>query len=188
MIGIAFPFLSELLESRGANSDIAEIFRGGIVVRQEGYGDSTMSYRFGWVLERFLHMKNDIVKLLFGLGWYPDNNNTPYNFILGLKDINGNKVQLTTPDIAYGNLLSKMGLIGSIAYLSIVTYLIKFFYKNKSIGAIALSAFIVMGAAIVEGLTCSSLSDPNWLVFFLFLFHYVNKKSNAENINSNSYL
>lgn len=185
IIGIAYPFASAIFEARSANSEIAEIFRGNIDVEQEG---ATMAYRLGWIMERFLYMKHDIVQLLFGLGWYT-NDKTPYHFILGLKDIKGNTTQLNTPDIAYGNFLSRLGLIGSVIYLSIVTYLLSYFYKNKSTGAIALTATIVIAEAFVEGLSGSAISDPNWLVFYLFIFCYIRKRTSyAQNINSNSNL
>ena len=111
----------------------------------------TLTYRIAWVYERFDYLiHRPIGEQIFGLGLISDSQpivNKKYNFMIGLRDEStGETYQLYTPDISYGNLLSRHGFVGSIIYLCMLVNFAIFLYKDRKANAftIVCSAMIIM--------------------------------------------
>ena len=154
VIGFLFiPFIgiiSDRFEKSKTEDDISVLSSGGYEDFSSGDG-GTMTYRIAWVYERFEYLINrPIVEQIFGLGLISDSQPLAtkiYNFRIGLPDPEtGIPVQLSTPDIAYGNLLTKLGFSGGLIYLCFLISLAIFLYKNRKTNALTIvcSAQIIM--------------------------------------------
>ena len=176
IIGLLFiPFIGMItsrFEGGGTSDDLSAIKSGNFQNFEMGEG-GTMTYRIAWVYERFDYLINrPMWEQVFGLGLISDSQpivNKRYNFKIGLPDpTTGIPAQLSTPDIAYGNILSKLGLCGSFIYLMLLVNITLFLYKNRKENVLVLicSAQIIM--LFINSLAGSALSYPkNFVMHFI---------------------
>lgn len=178
IIGILFiPFIGMVtsrFEKGGTSDDLSAIKSGNYQNFEMGEG-GTMTYRIAWVYERFDYLTNrSIGEQIFGLGLISESQpivNKMYNFRVGnIVQNTGFPTQLYTPDIAYGNILTKLGLVGSSIYLLFVISLTLFFYKYRKTNyfTIICSAQIIM--LFIGSFSGSSLSEPkNLIIYFVVI-------------------
>lgn len=175
---ILTPFMdviSNRFEGAGGTSDYTDILNGNYR-DYSGSGDGgTMVYRFAWVYERWDYMtRRPISELFFGLGLVSDGQPWAlqhYNFKVGLfsEDIN-DIAQLATPDISYGNLLTKLGLLGGLVYLAFAISLTIFLYKEKKDDTLVLLASATMITAFLNSFSGTTLSEPrNFALIFMIM-------------------
>lgn len=176
IVGILLiPFIgmiSERFDSGGTSEDLSALSASGFKDYNMGEG-GTLTYRIAWVYERFDYLiHRPIGEQIFGLGLISDSQpivNKKYNFMIGLRDENtGETYQLYTPDISYGNLLSRLGFVGSIIYLCMLVNFAIFLYKNRKANAftIVCSAMIIM--LFIGSISGSALSEPkNSVMYFI---------------------
>ncbi len=164
--------IGDRFEKGETSEDFDTILKGsyGADYTRDG---GTMTYRLAWVYERWDYlMDRPFSEQLFGLGFISDYqyvSNKMYNFRVGIYDeAIQNIVQLTTADISYGNILSRLGFLGGIIYLIFIFQLIKrlFIYRKQSI--LILIACVLLITNIVSSMSGSQLSEPQtFVVYFL---------------------
>ena len=172
-------------------NDIESIFSGGIqetVNSGNAYNVGTLTYRLAWFYERALYMHDQPFSVkIFGLGLISDSQietvEKIYDFSLGLRDGDGNIMQLSTPDISYGNILTKYGYLGGILYLSIWFYLLLFFFKNRKESDYSFISFLLILNMFLISLAGCAISNQGNIIFpfilYIFMLHYIDKKPEA---------
>lgn len=174
------PFLDMLtdrLEGKDTGSDITAVLSGSAGDYQEGDG-GTFTYRIAWVLERSIYLsKRPLSEQIFGMGMMTESYpkiHAMYNFSLGLIDKNtGYIVQSGTPDIAYGNLIFKLGFGGTIIYMIFIVSLIMFFYSHRHDNDYFTISAASLTMLLVSSLSGRGLADPqNLAIYFMILSTY----------------
>ena len=175
--------------SNGGTSDFADIQAGNF---KEGYvqgrDQGTMLYRFAWVYERYDYIiHRPLGEQIFGLGLISDSQpwvDRHYHFNIGLMNPSRTgAVQLSTPDISYGNILTKLGFLGSAIYLFFILTLIIFSFKNrkKNVFLLLTSASLIM--LLINSFSGSAMSETRTFAIYFMFFSLINsfKKNNDEN-------
>lgn len=166
---IITPFygvINDRFEGGGGTSDFTDIANGNYKFYTGDAKDGgTMVYRFAWVYERWDYMKKrPLNERLLGLGMVSDSQRwvyQHYKFSLGLENVEtGLPTQLSTPDISYGNILTKLGLLGGIVYLSFVLSLTIFVYQKRKVNVLILLSSAIMITSFLTSFSSSSLSEP----------------------------
>lgn len=181
--GIAvLPFMDAALtrftEDKTKN-DIAQILSGDFMtVAQTGQlQQGNLTYRFAWVTERYLYLKDrPIGEKIFGLGMISDSQidvvNRKYRFVVGLSDKEHGVYQLSTPDIAWGNFLTKFGAVGTILVLAIWITLCIYFFQFRFLHPILQCEFLYLLYLFVTSISESHISDLGNLAFPLLICAY----------------
>lgn len=178
--GIAIlPFMdvafSRFTEDK-TESDITQILRGEFInAAQTGQlQQGTLTYRFAWVYERYLYIKDrPIGEKAFGLGMISDSQtdivNSKYHFAIGLSDKEHGVYQLSTPDIAWGNFVTKFGAVGTIILLSLWIALFVYMFKLRHLHPLLQCEFLFLLYLSITSISESHLSDLGNLAFPMLL-------------------
>lgn len=188
---LILPFWG-MIEKRftgGQTSDMKGILSGGYKEYNLGQDDATMLYRFAWVYERFDYMiHRPIGEQLFGLGLISDSQpwvKRHYRFNLGIRDNEtGEIAQLATPDISYGNILVKLGFLGSIIYLWFAIVFTVWLYKYRKYNIYTLLLFASMTMLFLNSFAGSSLSETRTFAIYFFFLSLMNDKTLKSNYSS----
>lgn len=178
--GIAIlPFmdaaLSRFTEDK-TESDIAQILSGDFMsAAQTGQlQQGNLTYRFAWVAERYLYLKDrPLGEKVFGLGMISDSQtdvvNRKYRFVVGLSDKEHGVYQLTTPDIAWGNFLTRFGALGTILVLALWITLCIYLFKLRDLHPFLLCEYLFLLHLFFVSIAESHISDLGNLVFPILL-------------------
>lgn len=196
LIGLMMlPFigvLSDRFTGDGA-SDFSDIQAGNF---KEGYvlgrDQGTLLYRFAWMYERYDYLiHRPLGEQLFGLGLISDSQPwvvKHYNFKIGLSNPDGiGAVQLSTPDISYGNIMTRLGFLGGVIYITFIVSLLFFLLKRRKD-----NVFILVSAASIMLLFINSFSGSlmsetrSFTIYFLFLSFLFNNKRKILNYDKNN--
>lgn len=184
--------LSDRFTGDGA-SDFSDIQAGNF---KEGYvqgrDQGTLLYRFAWVYERYDYIiHRPLGEQLFGLGLISDSQpwvDKHYNFKIGLTNPDGiGAVQLSTPDISYGNIMTRLGFLGGVIYITFIVSLLFFLLKRRKD-----NVFILVSAASIMLLFINSFSGSlmsetrTFTIYFLFLSFLFNNKRKILNYDKNN--
>lgn len=165
---------------KSTESEIESILSGGIeeTVKTGNARDvGTMTYRLAWFYERALYLQErPLGEKIFGLGLISDSQfetiDKFYDFSLGLRDEDGNITQLSTPDISYGNLLSKYGYLGGFLFLIIIFYLLGYFFKYRKLSSYFFLGFLLILNNLLISFSGTTISDQGNLAFVFLLYVY----------------
>lgn len=148
----------------------------------------TMTYRFALVYERMSYLTNrPIGEQIFGMGLLSDQQTQlvrrMYNFQIGLRDREtGDIAQLSTPDIAYGNLICRLGFVGMILYLAIWGVMLFQSYKNKKQDALVFCLFLYLLNFIFTSFSGATISYSETIILPMLLIAYMdNEKEKTRN-------
>lgn len=191
VIGVMMlPFigvLSDRFTGDGA-SDFSDIQAGNF---KEGYvqgrDQGTLLYRFAWVYERYDYIiHRSLGEQLFGLGLISDSQpwvDKHYNFKIGLPNPeNTGAVQLSTPDISYGNIMTRLGFLGGVLYIAFIVSLLSFLVKKRKINVFILVSAASVMLLFINSFSGSLMSETRTLsIYFLFLSTLILKNNNNEN-------
>lgn len=191
VIGVMMlPFigvLSDRFTGDGA-SDFSDIQAGNF---KEGYvqgrDQGTLLYRFAWVYERYDYIiHRPLGEQLFGLGLISDSQpwvDKHYNFKIGLPNPeNTGAVQLSTPDISYGNIMTRLGFLGGVLYIAFIVSLLSFLVKKRKINVFILVSAASVMLLFINSFSGSLMSETRTLsIYFLFLSTLILKNNNNEN-------
>lgn len=186
VIGVMMlPFigiLSDRFTGDGA-SDFSDIQAGNF---KEGYvqgrDQGTLLYRFAWVYERYDYIiHRPLGEQLFGLGLISDSQpwvDKHYNFKIGLSNPeNTGAVQLSTPDISYGNIMTRLGFLGGVLYIAFIVSLLSFLVKKRKINDFILVSAASVMLLFINSFSGSLMSETRTLsIYFLFLSTLILKK------------
>lgn len=193
ILGILFlPFMdmiTQRIEKGGTRNDIVNVLRGGAT--DYGSGDGTFSYRMAWFYERYDYMKNrPLGEKVFGLGLISDSQETVYrmyHFRIGLVGDNGQVNQLSTPDISYGNLLTKLGFVGMFIYLSFCVCMAVFLFNNRKKMPLLIICSTQLIIFFIGSVSSSALSEPrNFVIYFLAISLLYKRKVKKRLMNRDS--
>ena len=185
LIGLLMiPFigtLSNRFEKGGTDNDLQQIMAGNFDENYQGGGDATMTYRLAWVYERADYLLHrPLLEQVFGMGFISESQpvvHKKYDFKLGLIDEEtGLRGQLVTPDIAYGNLITRLGFVGTILYLLFAIHLTIFFVKQRKLHPLFVicSAFTII-MFIVSFAGSSRMEAQSFSFLFIFMSIYISK-------------
>lgn len=192
ILGILFlPFwglVSDRFSAGETSEDIAVLSSGAY--KDFDYSEGgTMTYRIAWVYERFDYLlERPLGEKIFGLGMISDSQpivNEMYHFKLGLRNSLTHKpMQMTTPDIAYGNLISRFGFLGTFIYLCMLVHLVYFIYKNRKKNILFIIAAAQSIMLFVDGLAGSTFSNPQTLAMYFVIMSTIlnNQRYYRKNI------
>lgn len=171
---LIIPFMGTLtarFEKGNTGSDIQYVMKKGVDVDYTSGTSGTLTYRIAWVVERAQYLAHrPLVEQLFGLGLISDSQrivHRMYRFRLGLYNEENRDIgQLTTPDISYGNILSRLGYLGGATYLLFILSLTYYCFRQRH-----LNTFIAICAAslimnFVLSMSGSALSEPKTFAFY----------------------
>lgn len=196
VIGVMMlPFIGVLSDRFTGDeaSDFSDIQAGNF---KEGYvqgrDQGTLLYRFAWVYERYDYIiHRPLGEQLFGLGLISDSQpwvDKHYNFKIGLPNPDGiGAVQLSTPDISYGNIMTRLGFLGGVIYITFIVSLLFFLLKRRKD-----NVFILVSAASIMLLFINSFSGSlmsetrSFTIYFLFLSFLFNNKRKFLNYDKNN--
>lgn len=196
VIGVMMlPFIGVLSDrfTGGGASDFSDIQAGNF---KEGYvqgrDQGTLLYRFAWVYERYDYIiHRPLGEQLFGLGLISDSQpwvNKHYNFKIGLPNPEGTgAVQLSTPDISYGNILTRLGFLGGVIYIALIISLLFFFLKRRKVNVFILVSAASIMLLFINSFSGSLMSETRTLtIYFLFLSILFNNKRKFLNYDKNN--
>lgn len=192
---LLLPFMDMLVNrfSGDGASDFSDIMAGNY---KEGYvqgqDKGSLLYRFAWVYERYDYIiRRPFGEQFFGLGLISDSQpwvGRNYDFKIGLPNLEtGEAIQLSTPDISYGNMLTKLGLGGTAVYIIFILSLISFLYRNRKDNCFVLLSAAALMMTVVRSFSGSTLSEVGSLaIYFLFMSQILHNKNIPSNDKDNS--
>lgn len=196
VIGVMMlPFIGVLSDRFTGDeaSDFSDIqagnFKEGYV---QGQDQGTLLYRFAWVYERYDYIiHRPLGEQLFGLGLISDSQpwvDKHYNFKIGLPNPDGiGAVQLSTPDISYGNIITRLGFLGGVIYITFIVSLLFFLLKRRkdNVFILVLAASIML--LFINSFSGSLMSETrSFTIYFLFLSFLFNNKRKILNYDKNN--
>jgi O-Antigen ligase. len=175
---VVFLFFKDALEIRvnsesQTSNDIEAVLKGDFhQADYQGTNKLTMTYRFAWMYERFEYLSKKPIELLFGLGMITDESPSAskYHFNFGLLNANSQKVnQIRSPDIAWGNLLTCYGLLGSFFLLTFYVSLLKKLYRYRKYDDLSIILFALLLTSLLTSFSGATFSEPYfWPPIFFF--------------------
>lgn len=150
-------------EDKSTSGDLESVLKGDFMNPKKGIS-GTLSYRFALVYERMNYLsERPLGEQIFGMGLLSDQQkelvHKMYNFQIGLINKNtGLTVQLETPDIAYGNLICRLGFIGTIIYLAIWITMLYQSFKYRKQNSLILCLFLFLFNYVFISFTSASIS------------------------------
>lgn len=196
VIGVMMlPFIGVLSDRFTGDkaSDFSDIQAGNF---KEGYvqgrDQGTLLYRFAWVYERYDYIiHRPLGEQLLGLGLISDSQpwvDKHYNFKIGLSNPDGiGAVQLSTPDISYGNILTRLGFLGGIIYITFIVSLLFFLLKRRKDNVFILVSAASIMLLFINSFTGSLMSETrSFTIYFLFLSFLFNNKRKILNYDKNN--
>lgn len=176
---VILPFadaaLSRFTEDK-TESDVTQILSGEFITSAKSgqLQQGTLTYRFSWVAERYLYLKDrPIGEKLFGLGMISDSQtdvvNKKYDFAIGLADKEHGVYQLYTPDIAWGNFLTRFGALGTVLVLALWITLCLYLFKLRKLHPFLLCEYLFLLYLFFVSIAESHISDLGNIVFPMLL-------------------
>ena len=163
--------------TRGNNAterDISALIAGDFSMAKTNFSNGmTLMYRAGWVLERVVYVLNSPVELCMGLRLTEDFAllSRVYHFKFGLVIDEGIE-QVTTPDIAYGMMVTRYGLIGTFFLLRMIFRVLRRLYRYRHRNELSMVLFGFICAQFVAAVSSTVLVDPQYWVTIFFLYDY----------------
>lgn len=185
-------------KGRETDSDITAILNGDFIkVAKTGKRSNlgTLTYRFAWVYERAEYLSHrPLGENVFGLGLISDSQTDAvhkmYHFKMGIIYL-GKISQMSTPDIAYGNLLSQYGYLGGILLLSFWIRLLIIFCRNRKIHPLFYSTFLALIVIIFNSVSDVGISYTSRLGFYFciasitpYMIHKIKRRNETNSIQT----
>lgn len=180
-------FLSDTMNKRDSSLDMEMIAKGEYKNYTTGYtGESTtMTYRFAWVYERWEYIKRrPLIEQLFGLGFISEKDPEAlkrYRFrVVDYGNLSDSFQLIYSADIAYGNFITRWGLLGTIVMLSIWFYLLSFFWENRK-NNLAYAALALWLYVFICSFSSRGMSETYTMIDFFAIYAYLNLLNNKKN-------
>lgn len=189
LIGLVFVFVLSIpllgflvnrFNQAGTSSDFQMLFNGNLKnFDMVENSDATMTYRIAWCVERISYLINKgFGSVLFGVGFIGDMDpkvHKLFNFYLGLQDYETGLIsQIKTPDIAFGNIIARLGFLGGWIWMLIWIRLTKIFYNLRE-NKLIFCFYIYIVGSLIGSISGVGISDTiKFFVFFLILSLIIN--------------
>ena len=205
LVVVLLPFSDLLLnrfegrEKGGTSDDIENIINGKFIDAVEkgnAHNMGTMTYRFAWVYERAAYLSNrPFGENIFGLGLITDSQydivHQIYHFNMGLSDEKGTISQMTTPDIAWGNMISQFGYLGGILLFTLWIKLTITIYKHRMSNIFVLIAFLSLIKLLFDSFSSVGISATSSLGFYFcilsiipYMIHKIKRRNETNSIQT----
>lgn len=184
-----YQYFSDRFLKGNTIDDLNSVKTGEFEDWRAGTG-GTMTFRIAWIYERWNYIEErPIWEKFFGLGLIGEGERQiqkMYKFHIGLKNERGETVQLATPDIMYGDVLTHLGIGGGLLYLWIVGLMIVFLWKKQNISTWSRVGFVSLFVCVLESFSGSLLAYPKNLSIYLFIIAW-NISNESKKRQSNSH-
>lgn len=193
-----FGSISERLEGNetsdiSTKDELKGLFNGTIretAMSGEYKGKGTFNYRLAWIYERMLYLsERPIGEKIYGLGMISESQreliNKRYNFKLGMFLEDGERCQLSTPDIAYGNYLTQYGYVGGLMFFMIWVQIMIFGWKNRKKDEWMFLLFLLTAGYIIRSFSGEYISNPkNLFTSYLLITLFYYRQKEKEQLDS----
>lgn len=180
------PFSSMLSDKVARNESITDI-KGAFEINYEDFkagqdGEATFTFRLMHFYERLDRALEKPVTALFGLGYMADGSNysnANFDFFIGLEDEEtGDIYQFDTSDIAWSEMIVRLGFVGIIIYMLYYISMMLFFLKDKT-AEYNRPAYCGMILLLILSLTSVMIMEMYNIVLLLALYEILKRKENA---------
>lgn len=184
---IIIPFagiISNNVERNKSVMDIAGAFEIGYEDFDPGNdGEATFTFRIMHFLERFDRTMEKPETAIFGLGYMADGSNyanANFDFFIGLEDEEtGDVIQFETADIAWSEMIVRLGLAGIAVYLLYYIALMLRFLKERE-SEYGRSAYCGMAVLLILSFTSVMIMDMSNMVLLLAIYEILKNKNKEE--------
>ena len=147
------------------------------VIDKNNEDNSSTLLRYKVLEERFSYILKSPQTFIFGLGSLREEN-APIIFSEGNSSRSDNEAdQLYSPDISWGNLFVRFGIVGSIIYLMIYFKLMNEVYRKRHLNLIYSVLFIYRFVTItIISFASSIISVGSFWLLPLLLYSFINKR------------
>lgn len=190
LVVILQPYiLPRLHKDGGTSSDMKYVMDGDFsrasYMSENGF---TMLYRLAWINERVDYMiKRPIAEKLMGLGMINDTEDVvhhKYHFKYGLLLDDGiHTQQLQTGDIAWGNLVTRFGVVGFFFYIMFIVSLACYSFKYRKSEKMAAILFGMIISLFITSFADDILSDPYAMSCYFIFFGYIKSRLDMREYN-----
>ena len=136
--------------------------------------DGTFLFRMALLYERGEYILEEPARMVFGVGMMAENSaqaEQEFNFVIGLKTPEDTVVQLDTADIAWVPFVLRLGIVGTVIYLSLYFMLGRFFYKYRK-EKFMLASFFYIILISINSISSVELSNTQMIVPLLIAYAY----------------
>lgn len=188
---ITVPFSGMISDKIARNESITDI-KGAFEVDYEDFsvgqdGEATFTFRLMHFYERMDRALEKPITTLFGLGYMAEGSNysnANFDFFIGLEDEEtGDIYQFDTGDIAWSEMIVRLGFGGIIVFLLYYISLMLSFMKDRSAGYNR-SAYCGMILLLILSLTSMMIIDMSNMVLLLAV-HEILKRKEKEQVAAN---
>lgn len=181
------PILTERFDNgdKSTSGDLQAILAGEFMKNNIAYS-GTMSFRFALVYERAHYLtERSIGEQVFGMGLLSDQQKAlvrkMYNFKVGLRGENGHVTQLSSPDIAYANLICRLGFVGMTIYLIIWGIIMAQAYKCRKQHLIVLCLFLNLCGMFIMSFSSATISYTESIILPMMLLVFKDRIKLSKN-------
>lgn len=157
VIVLTSPFLKERFNEGYEDLKELDISRGNV--------SGNLSFRVLHIVERFNYVSHSYQYSVFGIGNITEGS-FPRIFKTGLRNDQGQFVQLDTGDNTWALLFLRLGLVGTLVYLFFITKFISHSLTNTSqpLIAIALFVYLILNLFILSFASSSMANGQFWIL------------------------
>lgn len=187
LLVIAVPFSSMVSDKLARNESLTDI-KGAFEIDYEDFsvgqdGEATFTFRVMHFYERMDRVLEKPITTLFGLGYMAEGSNysnANFDFFIGLEDEEtGDIYQLETGDIAWSEMIVRLGFGGIIVFMLYYISLMLSFMKDRSAGYNR-SAYCGMILLLILSLTSMMIMDMSNMVLLLAVYEILKREEKEQ--------
>lgn len=187
---IAIPFSGMLSDKIARNESVTDI-KGAFEISYEDFnvgqdGEATFTFRLMHFYERMDRALEKPVTAAFGLGYMAEGSNysnANFDFFIGLEDEEtGDIFQLETGDIAWSEMIVRLGFAGIAVFMLYYISLMLFFLKDKKY-EYNRSAYCGMILLLVLSVTSVMIMDMSNFVLLLAVYELLKRKETETSVH-----
>lgn len=184
---LMIPFSGMISDRIVRNESITDI-KGAFEIDYEDFsvaqdGEATFTFRLMHFYERMDKALEKPVTAIFGLGYMAEGSpysNANFDFFIGLEDDEtGDIYQFDTGDIAWSEMIVRLGFLGIFMYMLYYMSLMRFFLKDKE-SVYNRSAYCGMILLFIVSLTCMLIMDMSNIVLLLTIHEILKKEEKTQ--------
>jgi len=183
-----FDIVADRFERGGSSSDIELVMAGEFLEYDQSMDDGTFLFRVALFYERFEYVTKDITTSVFGVGLMHEKSDLTkkkFDFMIGAanEDNDYEPVQLDTSDMAWINLMLRIGFLGLILYVYIYVFLCKYFYKRRTDKRMLVALLYLLFMLLIA--FTASITNESFMLFMPFIYCIIKEQEEVEEQNTN---
>jgi len=140
-----------------------------------------MTYRLLLAGERLDFILKDVETTIFGIGYITEKHYHGH-FKIGLKNDEGEVIQLDTGDIAWALLFIRLGLVGTFIFIALYIKLLNYFFKNRE-NRYALAGFYYLFIFLLLSTAGTIITMGTFIVIPALLYKLTSKDENLKGVS-----